>query len=377
VEADKHSQYRRRGQLHRHLDHTRSEMQDLADDRPPLIGPSTGQSSDPRPRSPDDERRIVAAIVNFNRAALTDRAVTSFLAQEGSHEVRLVVVDDGSRDDDVRELVSRIGDRADLVLLTANRGYAAACNVAARLALAAGAEFTWLLNNDLMFPRSTLRQLVQHLEGHPELAAVAPVTVRGDDPRTVLGAGVDVRLARAQVRHRHEGAGVADLPWAPYEVTALEGACLLIRTEALRRIGPLDEGFFMYWEDTEWSMRARRLGYRLGIVPSAQVPHLVAQSSQAAERVALMMRNRIRFVRRIGSDLDQATFLTYFLLAWLPAFYLARLAPRFGPARGARIAWESIGWNVRDARLRRSWRLRRSPNWEMLEPSVGDVREPE
>jgi GT2 family glycosyltransferase len=350
-------------------------MQDLSDLRRVRPDPSTVHRGDAGPASRDGGRRVLAAIINYNGAAMTSHAVTSFLGQEGSHEARLVVVDDGSRDEDVRELVARIGDRAELVLLAENRGYASACNVAGRLALAAGAEFTWLLNNDLTFPQATLRQLVHHLEVHPELAAAAPVTVKGDDPGTVLGAGVDVRLARAQVRHRHVGAGLAQLPTAPYEVTALEGACLLIRTDALRRIGPLDEGFFMYWEDAEWSIRARRLGYHLAIVPSARVPHLVAQSSPAADRVSLMMRNRVRFVRRTGSDLDQATFLAYYLLAWLPAFYLARLAPRFGPARGARMAWESIGWNVRDARRRRSWRLPRSPHWDPPGSAVTDLAE--
>jgi GT2 family glycosyltransferase len=312
-----------------------------------------------------NEPQILAAIINFNGSVITDRAVTSFLEQDGTEHVRLMVIDDGSRDGQVHELAARIGDRAEIVLLAANRGYAAACNVAGRLALESGAEYTWLLNNDLLFPRSTLRQLLGHLELHPELAAVAPVTVEAAGSETVLGAGVDVHMARGRIRHRYAGARVADLPSTPYEVAALEGACLLVRTEALRAIGPLDEGFFMYWEDTEWSVRARGLGYRLAIVPRARVAHLVAQSSHPRHRVELMIRNRIRFVRLIGSGPNQAVFLVYFLLAWLPAFYIARLVPRFGVATATRIVRDTVGWNVLDAWRRRGWRLRRPAGWEV------------
>jgi hypothetical protein len=77
-----------------------------------------------------------------------------------------------------------------------------------------------------------------------------------------------------------------------------------------------------------------------------------------------MIRNRIRFVRVTGSGLDQAAFLAYFLLGWLPAFYIARLVPRFGLATATRIVRATVGWNVADAWRLRAWRLRPSADWD-------------
>ncbi len=114
----------------------------------------------------------------------------------------------------------------------------------------------------------------------------------------------------------------------------------------------------MYWEDTEWSVRARSLGWRLRVVPAARVRHVVSVSTEPRERIELMIRNRIRFVRATGGWLVQAAFLVYFLAGWLPAYVVFRLAPRFGLHEALDVASRAVAWNVDDARARERWRLR-------------------
>ena len=63
------------------------------------------------------------------------------------------------------------------------------------------------------------------------------------------------------------------LPDAPVEVEAISGALMLIRREALKDVGPLDEGYFMHCEDLDWCMRFRQRGWKIMFVPDARVIH--------------------------------------------------------------------------------------------------------
>lgn len=302
--------------------------------------------------------KVLAAVVNFERAELTARLVTALLSHRSNSSLDVLVVDNGSGPEELRRLRAIVDPAATLLSLPANRGYGAGCNAAVAAAISASADLVWLLNNDLDLEEGVLDALVSALET-TIWAAAAPVTVDAETGTTVLGAGADLWMARGRLRHRWVGRSRSDLPTDPFEVAALEGACPLIRLDALSVIGGWDEGFFMYWEDAEWSMRARRDGYALRVVPTVAMRHRVGASSDDAFRMRLMLRNRIRFVRVAGSPMENLVFVGYFGLLWLPAYTVARLIPRFGLRRGVGLAVRSVAWNVGDARRRGRWRLGR------------------
>lgn len=299
---------------------------------------------------------VLAAVVNYDRADLTERTVADLNAQSRSADMHVIAIDSGSSPEGRAEFERTLGPIAELVQLNVNAGYGAACNTAAGMASREGIPYLWLLNNDLWVPPDTLERLLDALTADPNLAAVAAVTV---DPtgRRILGAGVEVRMRRGIVRHLFQGARPEELPDAPFEVDALEGACMLVRVSAFREVGGFDERYFMYWEDADWSVRTRGAAYGLQVVPGARVRHFVASSSSQVLRTRLMLRNRVRFVRSCGSRLDQVTFLVSFAVIWLPAYTVARLVPRFGLVQGIRIAFESVAWNLRDAAAHGGWRI--------------------
>jgi GT2 family glycosyltransferase len=306
-----------------------------------------------------DVPRVLAAVVNYERSDLTARTLEDLCAQNGVSRLELVAIDNASSQAGRAELARLADSRAATVQLDTNRGYGAACNVAIDIAARRAIQYVWLLNNDLRVPPEVLGLLLAEMDADPQCAAAAAVTVDDLTGRTVIGAGVTVHSRRGIAHHLYQDAPVSALPSRPYPTGAVEASCLLVRVDAAKRVGGFDEGYFMYWEDTDWSLRARRLGYSLTVVPSARVRHLVAASSPPAGKTELMLRNRIRFVRACGSTLDQVTFLGYFLSLWLPAYTVARLIPRFGLRRGVRIARSAVAWNVADAVGRRRWTIRR------------------
>jgi GT2 family glycosyltransferase len=306
-----------------------------------------------------DGPRVLAAVVNYERADLTGLAIADLRRQDAPDALEIAVIDSASSQADRAALAASAASSATMVQLETNQGYGRACNAALDLAARRHIPYVWLLNNDLRIPPETLGLLLTEIEADPRVAAAAAVTVEDATGDMVIGAGVTVLRRRAGVRHRYQGAPVSALPPHAYEADAVEASCLLVRTSVAQRIGGFDEGYFMYWEDTDWSLRARRLGYSLVVVPAARVRHLVAASSPPADKTAMMLRNRVRFVRACGSSLDQVIFLGYYVGLWLPAYALGRLIPGFGFRRGIAIAWSSVAWNVGDAIRRRRWMIRR------------------
>ena len=302
--------------------------------------------------------RVLAAIVNFEGAAMSVAALGSLLEQSVATEVRIVVIDNASSAADVRGLEAGISGRASLVRLETNRGYAAACNVASSMAADAGIPYVLWLNNDLLLEQGLVEAMVARLDAAPGTAAVGAVTVDFHTGSRVLGAGMDLSLWRGEVRHRRMGLGVAKLPDAPYAVDVIAATCMLVRISALRDIGGMDESYFMYGEDVDWSIRARQRGFDLEIVPQARARHGGARSSPPQAQVRFILRNRVRLMRARAGLATQGAFVAYFVLAKLPAYTVARLVPRFGLRAGIGIAISSLSWNIRDARRRGRWRLR-------------------
>jgi GT2 family glycosyltransferase len=300
----------------------------------------------------------LAAFVNYDGAPMTLAAVTSLRQQLGAVGVRIVVVDNGSTPADVEALTAGLPGGVSLVRLKTNRGYGAACNAAARIAAESGIPYVWWLNNDLTFETGASDALLAHMEATPTVAAAGAVTVDEETGRRVLGAGMDLTLWRGRVRHRHTGIDVKQLPSQPYSVDVISASCILVRVSALRVIGGIDEGYFMYSEDVDWSVRARAAGFGLDIVPRARARHGGARSSKPQDRLRYMMRNRIRMVRARAGLAVQLAFMGYFVVGWLPAYTVGRLMPRFGLREGLLLALSPLTWNVRDALRYRRWRLR-------------------
>ena len=303
---------------------------------------------------------ILAAVVNYRGVDLTLATVASLQALDADVPMTIIVIDSASGGSDLERLRSGLSPAVEIVALETNRGYGAACNVAIGRACRSGIRYVWLLNNDIEIEPDCHRRLAEALDQNPSLAAVAPTVVEYDHPDLILSCGMDVSLRRGRVRHRRMGRSTAELPSGIEMVDALEASALLVRTSAAAACGGLDENFFMYWEDLEWSLRVREQGWRLASAAQARIRHRVSQSSTPRDRTEHMIRNRIRVVRLRGSRLDQLMFMGYMTFGWLPAYAIARMLFRHGPAATAKTIVRPVLWNIRDARRRRHWRLTRS-----------------
>jgi GT2 family glycosyltransferase len=200
-----------------------------------------------------------------------------------------VVVDNGSPGDDAARIAAAHPWAVHLAL-PRNRGFAGGVQAAIIQGGLDRHDFLWLVNNDAC-PEPEALEAMLAAAGDPEVAAVGGVVRDPRHPaRIEAWGGGQVDLRRGVTRHLA----------APDRPDYLTGCCLLLRTASLRACGGLDTGFFLYFEDTDLSLRLRAAGWRLAVADRAVVWHRASSTLGlgAPRRAWLFELAARRFFRR-------------------------------------------------------------------------------
>jgi len=159
-----------------------------------------------------------------------------------------------------------------LVRLGENLGFTGGNNVGLRYVQAQGETgLVWILNNDTVVESSSLREMVVRLSENQTLGAIGATVFWYDRPDRVQVAGGG-RLSRWSGFTKVRQVQASDWSDAP-QFDFISGACMLVRLDVLRRVGLLDERYFMYSEEVDWCLRMRQAGMHLGYAPHARVWH--------------------------------------------------------------------------------------------------------
>ncbi|MCI9313487.1 MAG: glycosyltransferase family 2 protein [Lachnospiraceae bacterium] len=232
--------------------------------------------------------KIAVILVNYNGKQYNTACIDSLFAQtlhsENSREIRVYVVDNASRDDSMQMIQEHFaGDgRIEAIFLDDNYGFSYANNVGIRCAEEWGADYVLLLNNDTEADEDMMAQLIACAGRHPG-SMIAPKIYYSDRRNVIWSAGGDVSPLIRKVRHigiDQEDQGQFD---EERQIGFATGCCLLIPKAVLETAGNLDERFFLYYEDTEYSFRLRKLQIPVYYCPGARVYHKVGASSKGAD----------------------------------------------------------------------------------------------
>jgi GT2 family glycosyltransferase len=235
---------------------------------------------------------VSAVLVTHNSARYLPSCLAS-LRQQGQR-LHVIVVDNASRSEERPEIYEQ--DDGEVILNSWNRGFAPAVNQGlARVQT----PYVLVLNPDIRLLPEALPQMISFLAHTSNVAAVSP-RFWWDTERTVLlpltgEPTLPHLLLRVLAAHSALVRQVADRwlvrqarRWwfAPHAlaVRAISYGCVLLSSAALARIGPLDAQFPFYYEEVEWSQRARRHGYGLFMLPSAEAIHAFGHSSRSGSR---------------------------------------------------------------------------------------------
>jgi GT2 family glycosyltransferase len=194
-----------------------------------------------------------------------------------------------------------------------NAGYAAGNNVGARYARRLGARYVWILNNDTVVAPDSLSKLIACAESTPNVGAVGATIFEYHAPREIqFAAGGDfgpwhsfgIYRKRVGTRSSPSGSPEADVDF-------ITGCSLLLSGDAIDRVGPIAEQFFMYGEDVDYSLRIRRAGMKLLYAAQAQVWHQGGASMEhrSARHDYYAIRNALHLVAKYHPRMIPVTML--------------------------------------------------------------------
>lgn len=296
--------------------------------------------------------RVAIIVLTYNGLADTLDCLASLEGLDYPRErYRTVVVDNASQDGTptaVREACPQVV----VIENGANLGFAAGNNVGLRYALAHGYDYALLLNNDTEAAPDMLTELVTAAEADPRSGAVGPIIYYHAAPTRVWSAGgwIDWEQGISRMEGEVEDRGQFT---AIREVDFVTGCAMLLRRTALERAGLLDERFFMYFEETEWCVRARRAGFRILFTPRAKLWHKIPLNARFDKEYLAyyMTRNRLLFLRATGAQ--PRTWFNALVLQDLRTYLSLCLRPKWRARRGRvgmRLAWMDF-WRGRFGRL--------------------------
>lgn len=253
---------------------------------------------------------VSVIIVNWNVKELLGNCIRSLLEAERATpalDVEIIVVDSASTDGSP-DMVQAEFPQVRLIRSDENLGYARGSNIGAE---AAQGRYLFFLNPDTMVEPGALGRLISYMDLHPRVGAVGPQllwpdgTVQSSRRRfptlgslfwesTLLGQWFPENQHAQRYHLADRSAG-----WTQ-SVDWIVGAAILIRREAWAEVGPIEETFFMYFEETDWCQRADEAGWSIHYLPGAQVTHFEGKSSEQVPlaRTLRFQRSKIEYTRK-------------------------------------------------------------------------------
>ena len=283
--------------------------------------------------------RVSVIVVNWNGRDITLECLRSLSALTYPN-ADIIVVDNASSDGST-EAIRADHPKVTLLALPENLRFAGGNNAGIREALTRGADMVLLLNNDTVVDPDFLTHMVERMGADSGCGMVAPKIYYFDQPDRIWFAGGVVSMWTGTMKH----IGIREVDCGQHnsvrEIDYASGCCILVPAEVIKKVGMLDESYYMYTEDADWSMRVRRAGYVIMYEPAARVWHKLSVSS-GGHLSWYKLRNKFisnfRFFWRYGSWAQRLVF------PWMNIIVNAVAAGRYlVGARGKSVAGQQRG----------------------------------
>ncbi|WP_155341555.1 glycosyltransferase family 2 protein [Acrocarpospora corrugata] len=293
--------------------------------------------------------RVAVVIVTYNSADVLSACLASLPDGADGVELAAVVVADNASADDSLAIAALAEVPVTPVQLGRNAGYAAAVNAGIAALDLDRLDAVYVLNPDCRLPPKSIAPLILALD-RPGVGIAVPKMINPDGSlqpslrrmptvgraviEAVIGGGRAGRIGRLGelITDPREYVQAGPVAWAT-------GAAMLISVPAIRAVGPWDESFLLYSEETEYALRAADLGWSLWYEPAALIEHIGGDSGVNPTLAALLLVNKVKLFRRRRGPLAGT------------AYYLAVLAGESVRAlAGRRVSQKSVLWLLRPSR---------------------------
>lgn len=214
---------------------------------------------------------LLYVIVLSNNCRQDTIACLASLHQSDYQNMRIILLDNlalaGSG-----EALNHDDPDVQTIPLYKNLGYAGNNNIGIQAALEQGAEWIFVLNDDTVLDPACLSTLIEVAESNKQIGILGPMVYHHDEPQIIQSAGGS--LGRYW-QSSHLGQDQPDRGQfnSARQVDWVSGCAILVRSTLVKEVGMLDADYFLYWEETEWCIRAREAGWHIYHVPQAKLWH--------------------------------------------------------------------------------------------------------
>ena len=254
---------------------------------------------------------IEISIITINFNGLKDTCALIETIPFNDH-LEVIVVDNASQNEEA-DAISKCFPQVRVIKSERNLGFAGGNNLGIR---AAQGKYLFLINNDTIFKEFNVRSLIDRLESSPEIAIVCP-KIRfawGSHPIQYTG-----YTPLSTITVRNHSIGFSEEDHGQYDTAHptpyAHGAAMLIKREAIEKVGVMPECFFLYYEELDWSMMFTRAGYKIWYDPACTVFHKESQATgkNSPLRTYYIVRNRLLLVKRNWKGITKYLSYAYLL----------------------------------------------------------------
>ena len=217
------------------------------------------------------EPKIAIIIINWNTYQLTFNCLKSLKACTYNNKT-IFLVDNGSEDGSGDKIALEFPD-INFIKNEINEGFTGANNKALKVILKQNFDYVLLLNNDTVVKPNFLSLLEARMDSDQNLAATQPLILDFPNKNTIWNAGGSFNSFFCLFKTRCKGMIYNPKLKIDTYTQWISGCCILVKIAVIKKVGLLDNRFFIYFEDADWSIRMTNLGYKLGVVPESIIYH--------------------------------------------------------------------------------------------------------
>lgn len=240
------------------------------------------------------EIEISIITVNYNGVKDTCELIDSIPSNDN---MEVIVIDNGSREDE-GSLIAQRYPQVKIIRSDRNLGFAGGNNLGIK---AAKGKYIFLINNDTVFKDFNIQPIINRLKSSHRIGLVCP-KIRFEWGNNLIQYAGYTPLSRITARNRSIGFGEEDNGQynIAHSTPYAHGAAMLIKRDAIDKVGLMPEDYFLYYEEIDWSMMFTKADYEIWYDPSCTIYHKESQSTgqNSPLRTYFMTRNRLLLVKR-------------------------------------------------------------------------------
>ena len=263
--------------------------------------------------------KIAIIILNWNTTDLTKTTINSFLKiNHTGFNYQIILVDNASKPECIDELEKTYGDHKLITILKSpiNNGYAEGNNIGLRYAIKNKFEYIMVANSDIRVDIDFLNILFNKIKVNPKLFLAPKIYFESGYEfhkdrykKSELGNVIWAMGGIIDWKNIYgSNIGIDQVDTGQYDHNLsspdfISGCCFLVKTDLFNKIGLFDQKYFLYMEDVDLSVRAKKYGYELKIIPESKIWHINSGSAGAASNLQdyFISRNRILFTFKYAS----------------------------------------------------------------------------